>query len=64
MTVPNYVALIAESLPSTEGYEKGFKDALESMCLALINKLSPEDLNEAITTALDAYSNTDEETQP
>ncbi len=64
MTVPNYVALIAESLPSTEGYEKGFKDALESMCLALTNKLSPEDLNEAITTALDAYSNTDEETQP
>ena len=54
-------ARIAEALPAATGYEKGYRDALESMALALGPKLAST-LDEAITTALDAYANNAEET--
>lgn len=47
---------IAEALPANGGYEKGYKDALESLVLALSPKLAGS-LDDAIETALDAYSN-------
>lgn len=49
-------ARIAEALPANSGYEKGYKDALESIVLALSPKMAAS-LDEAVETALDAYSN-------
>jgi len=54
---PTFIAHLAQALPANEGYEKGFKDALESMALALAPKVTQPILDEAITTALDAYAN-------
>lgn len=47
------------ALPSENGrdYECGFKDALQSMCLALAEKLDANALQAVINTALDAYGN-------
>lgn len=47
------------ALPSENGrdYECGFKDALQSMCLALAEKLDANELQAVINTALDAYGN-------
>jgi len=51
------VAEIGKSLPGLHGYEKGFKDALESVALALTPTIAQEVLSGAIATALDAYGN-------
>lgn len=48
---------IENSLPAKQGYEKGFKDALEAVALALASTIAPTVLEEAIATALDAYGN-------
>lgn len=50
-------ANIGKSLPAAHGYEKGFKDALESITLALAKTIAPAVLEEVIATALDAYAN-------
>ena len=51
------VANIEQSLPAVHGYEKGFKDALESIALALAPTIAIAILDDAITTTLDAYAN-------
>lgn len=51
------VANLEKSLPTVHGYEKGFKDALESIALALAPTIAKAALDDAITTALDAYAN-------
>lgn len=59
-TQENIVALtqkLAMELPATGGYEKGYRDALESIALALAQKVDLPVLNDAVTTALDAYAN-------
>lgn len=48
---------IREALPSGEGYDGGFRDALESMALAFTGKASVGAIEEAVQTALDAFSN-------
>lgn len=66
MLTQNYAALlgcICGALPKDHGYEKGFRDALESMALALCGVTSSSDLESAVATALDAYSNNTEETE-
>lgn len=49
--------MIAKALPAESGYEKGYRDALESITLALKEKVSHKVLNDALDTALDAYAN-------
>ena len=56
-------ARIAEALPANSGYEKGYKDALESLVLALAPKMAAS-LDEAVITALDAYSNNVDDPSP
>ncbi len=46
-----------EALPGTSGYEKGYREALESMALALTGKVNAQALKEALDSALDAYAN-------
>lgn len=48
---------VSAALPGSDGYEKGFKDALESIALVLAPKIAEPILAEAITSALDAYGN-------
>lgn len=48
---------LQQALPSDAGYEKGFKNALGSISLALAAHLPPQVLSDAITTVLDAYAN-------
>lgn len=50
-------AQVSQALPGVDEYEKGYKDALESIALALAPKVTEPILGEAITTALDAYAN-------
>jgi hypothetical protein len=59
MHITNIIEKISSDLPAEGGYEKGFKDALESMLLALGQSIDPLVLQEAVTTALDAYGNND-----
>ncbi|MEJ6002496.1 hypothetical protein [Paucibacter soli] len=47
---------VAEALPGKHRYESGYRDALESMALALADS-PPGVLEAAIETALDAYGN-------
>lgn len=54
MTLGN---LIAQALPGIDEYERGYKDALESVVLAAAEKVSEPLLDEVLTTALDAYAN-------
>lgn len=54
---------IAEALPANSGYEKGYKDALESIVLALSPKMAAS-LDEAVEAALDAYSNNVDDPSP
>jgi hypothetical protein len=55
---------IDQALPSANGYEAGYKDALESVFLAMQNEF-PKDadkIKSVLNTALDAYgNNVDEE---
>ena len=48
---------VRQALPAEDGYERGYRDALESMALALASKLAGPALDEAIVVALDAYAN-------
>lgn len=48
---------IGQALPAEHGYDKGFKDALESVALALIANIPSNTLDDAIQTALDAHAN-------
>lgn len=50
-------ALIAESLPDDDTYTGGFRDAAESLVLALRDHVAPGILRESLQTALDAYGN-------
>jgi hypothetical protein len=43
--------------PRPAGYDAGYKDALESMVLALRGVVWPAQVSEAVTTALDAFAN-------
>ncbi|TBR77017.1 MAG: hypothetical protein EPN64_04660 [Burkholderiaceae bacterium] len=57
-SVPEAVRVrLEQALPGADGYERGFKDALESIALALAAKISRPVLDEAIATAMDAYAN-------
>lgn len=49
--------ILERALPAAEGYEKGYKDALQSIALALVKTMKAPALSEAINTALDAYAN-------
>jgi hypothetical protein len=42
---------------STHKEDNGFRDGVEAMVLALVDKVSHEDMMKAVDTALDAYSN-------
>ncbi len=53
----NLTGQLAQALPASSGYEKGYRDALESIALALAPTLTAAALTEAVTTALDAYGN-------
>lgn len=48
---------VAAGLPGGDAYERGFKDALESLSMALSPKMAQPILAEALTTALNAYGN-------
>lgn len=48
---------IRQALPSVDQYERGYRDCLESVVLALAPKIETPILEEAVTTALDAYAN-------
>ncbi|PPC84530.1 MAG: hypothetical protein CTY39_08615, partial [Hyphomicrobium sp.] len=54
---------LEQALPEGGGYEKGYKDALQSVALALAPKIAESILDEAITTALDAYANNADQEQ-
>lgn len=54
---------LQQALPGADGYEKGYKDALESIALTLTQKIAEPILDEAINTALDAYANNTDEAQ-
>jgi hypothetical protein len=49
--------MIAAALPAGRQYDKGFRDALESMALALSEKMTQDDLRGVVQTALDAHAN-------
>lgn len=52
-------------MPAARGYERGFRDAVESMALALALAVKDESLiREAIQTAVDAYTNNCDEEKP
>lgn len=58
MELPKDIAeKLASALPVETGYEKGYRDALESISLALAQTVSVPILNAAVETALDAYAN-------
>ena len=58
MTIgPELNKLIHEALPSSFGHEKGYRDALESITLALAANVDAQVLRDALLTALDAYTN-------
>ncbi len=38
-------------------YDKGYRDALESLCLALAGKVDEKVLEEGLETAMDAFDN-------
>lgn len=60
-------SLIAAALPEplvVDGYDSGFRDALESMVLALDAKTTYPSLRSAVETALGAHSNDAPETCP
>ena len=46
-----------EALPALAGYEKGYRDALESFVLAIGSGVKASVIQEALTTTLDAYGN-------
>lgn len=48
---------ISTDLPAETGYKKGFKDALQSISMALVQTLNEIALKEAVLTVLDAYGN-------
>ncbi len=56
-TDPELNKLIHEALPATSGHEKGYRDALESITLALTANVHARILRDALLTALDAYTN-------
>lgn len=51
------ITKIVESLPAEGGYEKGYRDALESIAHALAPVVSAPVLLDTLGTALDAYGN-------
>lgn len=56
-TLDALVEKLRGELPAESGYEAGYRDALESMALALGALASPADLASAVQTALDAAAN-------
>lgn len=53
----NLTTKLSEALPAQSGYEKGFKDAVESIALALAPLIPPGVLESVVQVALDAYAN-------
>lgn len=56
-SVEDLDACITEGLPDDDRYTQGFRDATESLMLALREHVAPGILQEALQTALDAYGN-------
>jgi hypothetical protein len=48
---------LRQALPATGGRELGYRDALESIVMALHGQIDPKVLDDAVTTALDAWGN-------
>ena len=53
----HFIEELRVALPGNHGYEKGFRDALESVALALAASASKAVLRLVIDTAMDAYTN-------
>lgn len=48
---------LEEKLPAIQGYEKGFKDGVETLLLALRRHVQPEHVTVALKEVFDAYQN-------